>query len=104
MDGQAVLSPLRFHYDSEKFELPVRLGLVNSSGAQDLIVHVIAKGRYELANRTNVFVPTNVDLKPAAQPVFGGFYAELLERTFKKHPAARPSPSSPGKARCRRRR
>src|SRR3990167_9187746 len=35
--GQAVLSPLRFHYDSEKFELPVRLGLVNSSGSQDLI-------------------------------------------------------------------
>src|SRR5262249_8723737 len=30
--GQAMLSPLRFHYDSETFSLPVRLGLLNSSG------------------------------------------------------------------------
>jgi hypothetical protein len=32
-DGdRTMLSPLRFHYDTEKFELPVRLGLINSSG------------------------------------------------------------------------
>src|SRR5262249_19376600 len=29
---QTVLSPLRFHYDSEKFTLPIRLGLINSGG------------------------------------------------------------------------
>ncbi|MFZ5444405.1 MAG: DUF2330 domain-containing protein [Myxococcota bacterium] len=87
-NGQAVLSPLRFHYDSEKFELPVRLGLVNSGGTQDLIVHVIAKQRFQLANRANVMVPTNLQLTEAAQPVFGGFYAELLERTFKANPGA----------------
>ena len=87
-NGQAVLSPLRFHYDSEKFELPVRLGLVNSAGTQDLLVHVIAKQRYELANRPNVLVPTNIDLTPAAQPEFGGFYSELINRTFAKSPTA----------------
>jgi hypothetical protein len=32
-NGMAQLSPLRFHYDSETFALPVRLGLVNSGGA-----------------------------------------------------------------------
>ncbi|MDP1824263.1 MAG: DUF2330 domain-containing protein [Archangium sp.] len=88
VDGQAVLSPLRFFYDSEKFELPVRLGLVNSGGTQDLIVHVIAKSRYELANRKNVMMPTNVQLTEAVMPVFGGFYAELLERTFKANEGA----------------
>ena len=31
VNGQAVLSPIRFFYDSEKFELPVRLGLVIST-------------------------------------------------------------------------
>jgi hypothetical protein len=86
--GQTVLSPLRFHYDSEKFELPVRLGLVNSSGSQDLIVHIIAKGRYEVVNRPNVTIPTNLDVKHAVQPVFGAFYADLVARTFKKNPAA----------------
>ena len=85
---QAVLSPLRFHYDSEKFELPVRLGLMNSSGEQDLIVHIIAKGRYEVANRPNVFVPTNLDVKTAVQPVFGAFYSELVARTFEKNKGA----------------
>jgi len=30
--GQAMLSPLRFHYDSDEFALPIRLGLANSSG------------------------------------------------------------------------
>ena len=88
VDGQAVLSPLRFFYDSEKFELPVRLGLVNSGGTQDLIVHVIAKSRYELANRKNVMMPTNVQLTESVMPVFGGFYAELLERTFKANEGA----------------
>ena len=87
-NGQAVLSPLRFHYDSEKFELPVRLGLVNSSGSQDLIVHVIAKGRYEVANRPNITIPTNLDVKTSVRPVFGAFYADLVERTFKKNPTA----------------
>lgn len=86
--GELVLSPLRFHYDSEAFSLPVRLGLVNSAGTQDLIVHVIAKSRYELANAKNVLVPTNFDVRTRTQPQWGGFYAELLARTFKKHPGA----------------
>jgi hypothetical protein len=88
VNGQAVLSPLRFHYDSERFELPVRLGLVNSSGEQDLIVHVIAKSRYEVANRPNVFIPSNLDVKVAVEPRFGAFYTELVKRTFDKSPGA----------------
>ncbi|MBL8625478.1 MAG: DUF2330 domain-containing protein, partial [Myxococcales bacterium] len=50
VDGRAELSPLRFHYDSDEFNLPIRLGLANSSGTQDLIVSVLAPGqRYEVA-------------------------------------------------------
>jgi hypothetical protein len=40
--GQAMLSPLRFHYDNEEFSLPIRLGLANSNGTQDLIVNILA--------------------------------------------------------------
>jgi hypothetical protein len=40
VDGRADLSPLRFHYDADSFELPIRLGLANSSGTQDLIVSI----------------------------------------------------------------
>jgi hypothetical protein len=31
---QVVLSPLRFHYDTDNFSLPVRLGLLNAQGKQ----------------------------------------------------------------------
>ena len=86
--GELVLSPLRFSYDTDTFSLPVRLGLLNSGGQQELIVHIIAKDRYELANAKNVLVPTNFDVRTRTQPQFGAFYADLLDRTFKKNPGA----------------
>ncbi|MBL8951498.1 MAG: DUF2330 domain-containing protein [Myxococcaceae bacterium] len=87
--GQAKLSPLRFHYDSEKFELPVRLGLINAKEKQDLIVHVLAKNqRYELANLPNVTIPTNIDLAPSAKSEFPYFYVSLFDRTLEKNPKA----------------
>ncbi|MBM4778113.1 MAG: DUF2330 domain-containing protein [Archangiaceae bacterium] len=83
--GRATLSPLRFHYDSEKFELPVRLGLINSKDTQDLIVHVLARNqRYEVANLPNVTIPTNIDLVPSAKSEFGPFYASLFDKTQSK--------------------
>jgi hypothetical protein len=88
-NGQAMLSPLRFHYDSETFALPVRLGLVNSSGMQDLVVHVLARGqRYETANYPNVAIPTNLDVKDDVRKNFPAFYAALFDRTLSRQPKA----------------
>ncbi|MBL8954218.1 MAG: DUF2330 domain-containing protein [Myxococcaceae bacterium] len=88
-DGQAALSPLRFHYDSEAFTLPIRLGLINANQKQDLIVHILAKGtRYEVANYPNVTVPTNIDLHESAKVEFPAFYASLFDRTLQKNPKA----------------
>jgi uncharacterized protein (TIGR03382 family) len=88
-NGQAALSPLRFHYDSEQFKLPVKLGLINSGGKQDLIVHILARGkRYEAANYTNVTIPTNLDVEDRTKGEFGTFYAGLFDETLKKSPGA----------------
>lgn len=88
-DGRAVLSPLRMHYESTDFRLPVRLGLINSSGTQDLLVHVLARGqRYVVANRPNVTIPTNLDVTDAVRDRFGAFYAGLFDATLAKHPGA----------------
>ncbi len=88
-DGRVALSPLRFHYDSEEFSLPIRLGLANSSGTQDLIVSVLAPGqRYEVANYPNATVPTNLDVKDAVRDRFGEFYAALYDKTLEKNPGA----------------
>ncbi len=79
--NRAVLSPLRFHYASKEFKLPVRLGMMNSQGTQDLIVHILAKNqRYEVANRPNAVIPTNLNLKEEAKARFGEFYAALFDR------------------------
>jgi MYXO-CTERM domain-containing protein len=87
--GMAALSPLRFHYDSTDFSLPVRLGLINAKDAQDLVVHVLARGqRYEVANYPNVTIPTNVDLAESAKGQFAAFYAALFDATVARTPRA----------------
>src|SRR5439155_21878610 len=73
-NGHAALSPLRFHYDSSDFTLPVRLGLINSGGTQDLIVNVLAQNRrYEPANYPSVTIPTNIDVAEDSRTSFGKF-------------------------------
>lgn len=85
--GQAALSPLRFHYDSESFALPIRLGLLNAKGKQDLIVHILAPHqRYEVANYANVTIPTNLDVEEKAKTEFASFYASLFDQTLEKNP------------------
>lgn len=90
--GMATLSPLRFHYDAETFNLPIRLGLLSSAGEQDLIIHILARGqRYEAANYDNVFIPTNLDVKDAARGAFGAFYAALFDRARALKESKRPA-------------
>ena len=85
----AELSPLRFHYDDEQFRLPVRLGLINSHGKQDLLVHILARGqRYAVANYENVTIPTNIDVSNATKEAFGPFYAALFDETLAKNKGA----------------
>ncbi len=88
-DGMLTLSPLRFYYDSEEFTLPIRLGILNSKGTQDLIVHILGRNqRYEVANYKNVTIPTNLDVTDATRKRFGEFYAALFDRTLERNPGA----------------
>ncbi len=86
---RAVLSPLRFHYDADELALPIRLGLANSGGTQDLIVNILAPGqRYEVANYRNVTIPTNIDVKKSVKDSFPAFYAALFDATLEKNKGA----------------
>jgi MYXO-CTERM domain-containing protein len=85
---RAMLSPLRFHYDSEEFNLPVRLGLINAQGPQDLLVHVLAAQRYQVANYPNVTIPTNLVVKDQTREHFGEFYVSLFDHTIAQTPKA----------------
>ena len=89
VDGHLALSPLSFQYDSEEFSLPIRLGMANSSGKQDLIINIISSDkRYEVANYKNVFIPTNFDVVPSVKTRFGEFYAALFDKTIEANPGA----------------
>ncbi len=86
-NGRAVLSPIRVHYDSDDFSLPVRLGLLNSKGSQDLLVHVLARGqRYQTANYDNTTVPTNLRVDNSVRTDFGGYYEALFQGVVKSKP------------------
>ncbi len=88
-DKRAELSPLRFHYDTDDFTLPIRLGLANSSGTQDLIVNILApQKRFAVTNYKNVMIPTNIDVSPQMKDKFAAFYTALFDRTVEKNPGA----------------
>jgi len=89
IDGHAALSPIRFNYDSEEFSLPIRLGMANANGKQDLIVNVLSKDkRFEVANYKNVFIPTNFDVRSNVKDRFAEFYAALFDKTIEANPGA----------------
>ncbi|MBX3274852.1 MAG: DUF2330 domain-containing protein [Sandaracinaceae bacterium] len=88
-NGRAILSPIRVHYTSETFALPVRLGLLNSPGVQDLLVHILSReGRFDVANYENVTIPTNLDVDESVRGRFAEFYATLFDRTLERNPGA----------------
>jgi hypothetical protein len=82
--GLTYLRPLQFAYESEKFMLPLRLGMVNADGPQDLIAYVLTRhGRVETTNYRTVKLPANMDLPVNIRTDFAGFYRSMFERQAK---------------------
>ncbi|HTR83898.1 MAG TPA: DUF2330 domain-containing protein [Reyranella sp.] len=81
--GSQYLSPLQFSFSSPKFMLPMRLGMLNAKGPQDLIVYTLTRsGRVEATNYQTTPVPTAVDLPLYVrdQAVFKDFYKTMFDR------------------------
>ena len=100
-NGKAVLSPLRFYYDSPDFALPIRLGMINSAGKQDLLVYLLGDNqRYEVANMPNITIPTNIEVVDNVRNNFGGFYQALFDRTMDEFPGSAVTEYSWNAASC----
>jgi hypothetical protein len=85
-DQQVMLSPLQFSFDSPELRLPVRLGLLNANGQQDLIVYILhPTKRFEVANYPNIKVVTNLDVAGSVKKSFGPFYAELFDEVLRRN-------------------
>ncbi|MCP5495229.1 MAG: DUF2330 domain-containing protein [Leptospiraceae bacterium] len=83
--GLNYLRPLQFAFESEKFMLPIRLGMINANGPQELIVYVLTKeGRVEASNYRTIQIPSNMEVPEYIQNEFGSFYTSLFTNQTQK--------------------
>jgi len=87
--GAQTLAPLQFSFPTEKFMLPIRLGMVNARGPQDLVLWVLTRnGRVESTNYRTVKLPANMDIPPYVKADkehgFGAFYKALFDEQAKR--------------------
>ena len=83
--GLTYLRPLQFAFESPKFMLPIRLGMINSQGPQDLVVYMLTEnGRVETTNYRTVKLPTGVDIPEYVRGEFGNFYKAMFDAQVKR--------------------
>ena len=79
------LRPLMIAYESPKFMLPIRLGMVNSQQEQDLIVYLISpQGQVELTNYRTVKIPSDVEVPEYIEAEFADFYKSMFTRSYEQ--------------------
>ncbi|HMH21894.1 MAG TPA: DUF2330 domain-containing protein [Puia sp.] len=79
------LRPIQISFQSPKFMLPIRLGMANADGDQDMIVYAFTKkGRIECTNYRNVSLPTGKNVPLFVQNNFSGFYSNLFQHQWDK--------------------
>jgi hypothetical protein len=84
--GLTYLRPLQFAFDSPKFMLPIRLGMINSQGPQDLVVYMLTEeGRVETTNYRTVKLPSGVDIPEYVRGEFGDFYKAMFDEQVKRN-------------------
>jgi hypothetical protein len=83
--GYAVLRPIQVAYESPKFMLPIRLGMVNADGPQELFVYALTqKGRVEATNYRTVKLPTGTELPVYVKERFPDFYKAMFSHQVMK--------------------
>jgi hypothetical protein len=83
--GFTLLRPLQMGFETPMFMLPLRLGMLNAVGDQDLVVYALTrKGRVETVNYPNVKVPSDAEVPLFVKKEFGKVYAALFQRAYER--------------------
>ena len=81
--GYQRLRPLQMAYESPKFMLPIRLGMMNATSEQDLIVYVLSpKGQAEITNYRTVNVPSDAQIPVYVKDEFSDFYKAMFQTSY----------------------
>ena len=83
--GFEKLRPIAIAYESPKYMLPIRLGMVNAKKEQDLIVYLLSpNGQTELTNYRTVKVPSNQDIPEFVKAEFKDFYTSMFQKSYEQ--------------------
>ena len=94
-EGFGFLRPIILDYRSPKFMLPMRLGTLNASTDQDLIIHILSPNNFaKVANYRNVPIPTDnhsrswepsgEELPAFIKDEFGAFYEAMFQQEYEQ--------------------
>ncbi|MEE8501068.1 MAG: DUF2330 domain-containing protein [Kiloniellales bacterium] len=83
--GATYLRPLQIAFESPHFMLPIRLGMVNAAGPQELFVMTLTRGgRVETRNYRTVPMPSDLQVPIFVKEEFGDFYAAMFAQEVEK--------------------
>jgi hypothetical protein len=83
--GYASLRPLQFAFESSRFMLPIRLGMINADGPQDLLIYFLTKQyRVEVTNYRNPKLPSDQEVPPYIKGEFRKFYTDMFQAATAK--------------------
>ena len=79
--GFTYLRPLQIAYESPRYMLPIRLGMANADGPQELFVYALSrKGRVETTNYRTVRLPSDAEVPLFVKDEFAAFYKAMFDR------------------------
>jgi hypothetical protein len=83
--GYSMLRPIQVAFESPKFMLPIRLGMVNADGPQELFVYTLTRqGRVETTNYRTTKLPSGMDIPLFVKDKFGAFYKAMFAQSVQK--------------------
>ena len=80
------LRPIQVAYESPKFMLPIRLGMANADGTQDILLYALTRnGRVETVNYRTVKLPSDQEVPEFVQARFADFYRDLFAEQTRRN-------------------
>jgi hypothetical protein len=84
-NGFEKLRPISIAFESPKFMLPIRLGMMNANGDQDLLIYLLSpNGQVELTNYRTVKVPADSEVPEFVKEEFKGFYTAMFQTAYEE--------------------